>query len=176
MQARERSDLDSRGPVLRGVPSSYRVLSHRRGIMLVVTRRSRRAFLRPLLDQLRVSYTERVKGLAVSRSHPVMEEVERLDLDRAPRAALEGYAYAAKATAATYKGKPAVYADEAICHRLAGVITRLGHDCKRPAHHARGTLPSVAAGAGYTGTFIGAGATGSGFRCVRLAARRWLAH
>ncbi len=96
------------------------------GETLVVTRQSRRRLLQWLLDELCVNYTDRAKGLHVSRHHPVMEEVARLRLEEAPREALEGYVYAARLTSASYRGRPAVFADKAACEELVRVLGRLG--------------------------------------------------
>ena len=106
------------------------------GEELVVTRQSRRALLRALLDQLNVNYQDRAKGLFVSRNHPIIEEVERLDLDRGAIRAVEGYVYAAQATAGRYKGKPAVYGDQATINRLVEALERLtGERVRRSRHH-----------------------------------------
>jgi ribonucleotide reductase alpha subunit len=109
------------------------------GQELVVSRRNRRALLRPILDLLRVNYTDRPKGLSVSRNHPVIREVERLDMVGAAQDTLEGYAYAADATAALYKNQRAVYGTERECHELSEVYRRLNLACRAPAHHGSGS-------------------------------------
>ncbi|MCD9006951.1 hypothetical protein LDO31_12025 [Luteimonas sp. XNQY3] len=106
------------------------------GDEIVITRATRRAFLRPFLDQLRINYSERAKGLFVSANHPVVREVARLDLARASEPMLAGYAYAASATSARYKGKPAIYGEQDQIEALAGVIERLTGERPRASHHA----------------------------------------
>jgi ribonucleotide reductase alpha subunit len=104
------------------------------GDTLVVTHQSRRRLLRWLLDELCVNYTDRPKGLHLSRHHPVMDEVARLQLDEAPREALEGYVYAARMASASYRGKPAVFADKATCEELVRVLGRLGWKVRTVRH------------------------------------------
>lgn len=95
------------------------------GDEIVVTRANRRAFVRPLLDRLRINYSDRAKGLFVSRHHAVIREVERFDVTKADDSALRGYIYAALATAARYKGKPCAYGDAETMAWLAEAQFRL---------------------------------------------------
>ena len=123
VQAKELSSLDIVHPF--HVGALKYVLDHHDGDQIVVTHERRRTFLKPLLDALRINYHERVKGLSVSRHHPIMDEVDRCDLEQANRAVLEGYAYAALATSARYRDRRAVYGSEGDCLLLAGVLSRL---------------------------------------------------
>ena len=100
------------------------------GDQIVVTRASRRAFLRPLLDRLLVNYSDRAKGLCVSRHHAVVRELGRCELATAPDSVLRGYVHAASVTAARYKGKPCAYGDAAAIALLADAQGRLG--ARRP--------------------------------------------
>ncbi len=140
VQAREIAGLPLVDPFRLG---ALRFLTERcTGDTLVVTHRSRRQLLRCLLDELCVNYVVRAKGLHLSRHHPVMEEVLRLRLDDAPRAAVEGYVYAAWLTSAEYRGRPAVFADRSACEALARALERLGWEASA-VHHRRGTYRVV---------------------------------
>ena len=101
------------------------VFDRHEGDEIVVTRATRRAFVRPLLDRLLVNYGDRAKGLFVSRHHALAREVEKYDLARADEQALRGYVYAAFTTAARYKGKPCAYGDFATMSALADAYERL---------------------------------------------------
>jgi len=135
VQARELSSLQLVEPFYLGA-LKY-LLPRYQGDELVVTRRSRRALLRPILDLLHVNYTDRSKGLHISRNHPIVKELDRLDLVTAERRALEGYVYAADATAARYKGKRAVYATEQECSDLSMAYRRLEILCRAPVCHRK---------------------------------------
>jgi ribonucleotide reductase alpha subunit len=105
------------------------------GDTLSISRRSSRAFIKPILDLLRVNYSDRARALCISRNHPVVREVERMNLATAPTAVLEGYAYAAEATAARYRKKKAVFGDLQRCSELAQVLKSLGVAEHSPVRH-----------------------------------------
>ena len=135
VQARELASLNLVEPFYLGA-LKY-LLPRYSGETLTVTRQSRRAFLRPLLDLLCINYHDAAKGLSLSRNHAIIEEMERLDMATASREALEGYAYAAHSTAAAYKSKRAVYASEKVCQELAAVLERLTGETVVPIRHRR---------------------------------------
>ncbi|HUN76106.1 MAG TPA: ribonucleotide reductase N-terminal alpha domain-containing protein [Steroidobacteraceae bacterium] len=135
VQSREMASLGLVEPFYLGA-LKY-LLPRHEGEEIRISRRSRRAFLKPILDLLRVHYTDGRKGLLVSRNHPVVREVERCDLEDAPREVLEGYAYAADATSAKYKGCKAICASRQECDELASVLARLGAVSRPPAVHGR---------------------------------------
>jgi ribonucleotide reductase alpha subunit len=124
VQTSELRDLDLVDPFYLGA-LKY-LLPRYEGEALSIAKRSRRAFLRPILDLLRVNYRDDKKGLRISRNHPVVLAVEKLSIDSAPRRSLEGYAYAARATSARYKGHAAAYCDQAASEELVHVLNRLG--------------------------------------------------
>ncbi|MGM0412531.1 MAG: LAGLIDADG family homing endonuclease, partial [Pseudomonadota bacterium] len=136
MQARELDELDLVDPFHAGI-LRY-MLPRYSGDEIIITRQVRRAFLRPVLDRLRVNYRDRAKGLFISRHHPVIAEVEGLSLEGVSREMLEGYAYAAQATSGRYKSGRAVYADESTASELAGVLGRLVGEEVRYNHHRNG--------------------------------------
>ncbi|HEY1726150.1 MAG TPA: LAGLIDADG family homing endonuclease [Steroidobacteraceae bacterium] len=133
IQSRELSTLDLVEPFYRGV-LKY-LLPRYQGAELTITRRSRSAFLRPILDLLHVNYADRSKGLHLSRNHPAVRDLDRLDIASAAPRTLEGYIYAANATAARYKNKRAVYASKEECEQLQQAYSRLGISCRAPVHH-----------------------------------------
>jgi ribonucleotide reductase alpha subunit len=145
VQSRELCSLQLVEPFYLGV-LKY-LLPRYKGETLSIAKRSRRALIKPILDLLRVNYTDAPKGLSISRNHPVVREVERLDLATASRPILEGYAYAAGATSARYKGHRAVYADLQCCSELAEVLEKLGLGRLSPSFHGNGAhrlvLPSL---------------------------------
>ncbi|MBK1674450.1 ribonucleoside-diphosphate reductase [Ectothiorhodospira shaposhnikovii] len=146
VQARELSHLSLADPFYLGA-LKY-LLQTYTGDQLMVTRQSRRALLRTLLDQLKVNYQESPKGLQLSRYHPLMEEIDRLDLSLAPLRAVEGYVHAAQLTAGRYKDKPAAYGERVVCEALAEAIKRLTHEPVRISRHRKETyrvlLPDLA--------------------------------
>ena len=111
------------------------VLSRHEGEEIVVTHATRRAFVRPLLDRLRINYRERANGLFVSRHHTAIREVERLDVANASKDVLRGYVHAATTTAAHDKGKPCAYGDAASMQLLADACARLGGIRPRVTRH-----------------------------------------
>ncbi|HBK47666.1 MAG TPA: ribonucleoside-diphosphate reductase [Xanthomonadaceae bacterium] len=123
VQAREMSHLSLIDPFDLG--SLKYLLDRHAGEQLVVTHAARRAFLVPLLDRLCINHFDGAEGIHVSRNHAAIREVEGLDLARAGEQALRGYLYAAQATAARYKGKPAVYGERSRIAELADVVSRL---------------------------------------------------
>jgi Ribonucleotide reductase, alpha subunit len=123
IHTREMSNLQLVNPFYLGV-IKY-LLNRHAGDDLVVTRQNQRSFLRPILELLRVNYRDCVQGLYVSRTHPVIREVESLDLNEADSKILEGFLYAASATCVQYKGKKAIYGDQATCTRVAWAIRRI---------------------------------------------------
>lgn len=135
VQARELSTLNLVDPFYLGA-LKY-VLPKYNGETLVVTRSNRRAFLRPTLDLLKINYHDGPKGLHLSRNHALMDELERLDLSRAPEPALRGYAYAAQATSATYKAHKAVYGSREACMELSLVLERLAGTRIKPSRHRK---------------------------------------
>ena len=137
VQSRELSTL----PLLDGfdLGALHYVFGCHDGEEIVVTHAARRAFVRPLLDRLRINYLERAKGLFVSRHHAAIREVERLDVANASGDVLRGYVHAATTTAAHYKGKPCAYGDAASMQILADACTRLGGVRPRVTRHKDGT-------------------------------------
>jgi ribonucleotide reductase alpha subunit len=146
VQARELSSLQLAEPFYLGALKF--LLPRYAGGEISIARRSSRAFIRPILDLLRVNYSDGARGLHISRNHPVVREVERLEMASASRAVLEGYAYAADATAARYKAQKAVFADLQRCSELAQVLKTLGVADHSPIHHRldsyRVVLPKLA--------------------------------
>ena len=141
VQAKELSDLALVDPFYLGC-LKY-LLEGFSGKQIVVTRQPRRALLKSTLDQLKVNYEDRAKGLYISRNHPVIDEMERLELKSAPIEAVQGYVYAAQATSARYRNKPAVYGEFEHCQRLAAALDRLmGLSCK-PVRHRHNTCRLV---------------------------------
>ena len=104
------------------------------GDEIVVSRANRKAFARPLLDRLRINYSDRSRGLFVSRNHAVVKEVSRCDLASADDAVLRGYLYAAKATAASYRNKACAFGDEQTMTQLAQAQIRLGATARVTRH------------------------------------------
>ena len=133
VQARELSSLQLVEPFYLGALKF--LLPRYEGEALNITRRSTRAFVKPILDLLRVNYTDGAKGLCISRNHPVVREVQRLTIATAPRSALEGYVYAADATSARYKENKAVFGDLQLCTELAQVLRNLGVADRSPIRH-----------------------------------------
>jgi ribonucleotide reductase alpha subunit len=145
VQARELASLQLVEPFYLG---ALRFLLPRfEGAVISIARRSSRAFIKPILDLLRVNYSDAAKGLSISRNHPVVREVERLDMATAPRAVLEGYVYAADVVSARYKGRKAIFGDLQRCSELAQVLRSLGIGDVAPIRHRldsyRLTLPSL---------------------------------
>ncbi|NIR29383.1 MAG: ribonucleoside-diphosphate reductase [Gammaproteobacteria bacterium] len=135
VQARELSSLDLVHPFYLGA-LKY-LLPRYKGEQITITRQVRRAFVRPLLDRLQINYSDGPKSLFLSRHHPVIDEVERLDLEQASRSALEGYVYAALSTSARYKDRRAVYGEEQACRELAAVLGRLTGAEYAPIRHRK---------------------------------------
>jgi len=137
VQSREVSDLQLIEPFDLGALKF--ILDDYEGDQIVVTRSTRRAFLKPLLDDLRINYFERAKGLYISRHHPVVRELERLDMLNAGNDALRGYLYAAQGVAARYKKRTAVYASQSKAAELANVLEQLGYEHPKVIHHGKET-------------------------------------
>lgn len=135
MQGRELSHLSLLEPFYLGVLKYF--FAQYQGDEIVISRADRRAFLRPLLDQFRINYTERSKGLFISRQHPAVCEIERLALATASKDALQGYAYAALATAMRYRGQPTVYGNKDGMESIAQVMAQLSDDVVKPVHHGK---------------------------------------
>jgi ribonucleotide reductase alpha subunit len=133
VQTRELSSLQLVEPFYLGA-LKY-LLPRYEGAEISIARRNSRAFIKPILDLLRVNYSDRVKGLSISRNHPVVREVERLDLTNASRPFLEGYVYAADVTSARYKERKAVFGDLERCSELARVLGSLGFGELSPIRH-----------------------------------------
>src|SRR6185437_6207550 len=117
VQSRELSSVSAIEPFYLGA-LKY-LLPRYDGKVLEITRHKRRTLLISILDRLSVNYSVRGERLILSRNHPIVDEVERLDLAAAERDVLEGYAYAAARTAASYKGNRAIYGTERQCSELS---------------------------------------------------------
>lgn len=145
LQTRELSELNLIDPFYLGALAYF--FNQYQGDEIIITKQNRRAFLRPLLDQLCINYAERQKGLFISRQHPVVREIEQLDLNTASKTVLEGYIYSALAVATYYQNKLTVYGSKAQLTHLAHITEQLSNETHQPIHHGeecyRLTLPNL---------------------------------
>jgi ribonucleotide reductase alpha subunit len=157
VQSRELASLSTVAPFYLGA-LKY-LLPNYDGEAIEVAHRKRRVLLTSILDRLSVNYSVRRERLRLSRNHPIVDEVERLNLATAERDALEGYAYAAAATAASYKGSRAIYGTELQCRELSTIYARLSVPHQAPSRHGndlrKGSYRLVLPEVEFTAPFVG---------------------